>query len=255
MVVGNPNFVPIVVSAELGTGHARVLLTAEDAARRSLASPDLSLRAGFYDLAASVETPTSRVEATFRWLIPDERGIYVAYTDFTHAGDWGVEVTTHATGQADRTGRVTFSVREQTTTPAIGDDAPASDTLSASDAAGLRAISTDDDPDPAFYRLSIRDAIAAGMPFVIVFANPAQCASRTCGPALDLVKEVAPTYEGRVNFIHVEPWSSRRSMPTANGWSSRRSTNGACPPSRTSSSWTAMARLRRSSRARPIPTS
>src|SRR5438093_5463399 len=75
MVVGNPNFVPIVVSAELGTGHARVLLTAEDAARRSLASPDLSLRAGFYDLAASVETPTSQEEATFRWLIPDSKGI------------------------------------------------------------------------------------------------------------------------------------------------------------------------------------
>jgi len=60
--------------------------------------------------------------------------------------------------------------------------------------------------DPAFYRLSVRDAIAAGMPFVVVFATPAFCTSRTCGPALELAKSVAPDYAGRVNFVHVEPY-------------------------------------------------
>jgi hypothetical protein len=206
MVVGNPNFVPIVVSAELGVGHARVLLTAEDAARRSLASPNLSLQAAFYDLATSVETPTTTEVPTFRWLIPDSKGIYVTYVDFLHAGDWGVEVTGQAASQADVTGRVTFSVRDETSTPAIGADAPPSDTLTAGDAAALKAISTDSSPDPAFYRLSIREAIAAAKPFVVVFASPALCTSGVCGPALDLVKQVAPAYDGRVNFIHVEPY-------------------------------------------------
>jgi hypothetical protein len=206
VVVGNPNFVPIVVSAELGTGHARVLLTAEDAARRSLASPDLSLQATFYDLAASVETPTATEAATFRWLIPDSKGIYVTYVDFPHAGDWGVEVSGHAANQEKVSGRVTFSVREQTSTPAIGSDAPPSDTPTAADAGALKAISTDQSPDLAFYRLSISDAIAARKPFVVVFASPALCTSGVCGPALEQVKQVAPTYDGRVNFIHVEPY-------------------------------------------------
>jgi hypothetical protein len=40
----------------------------------------------------------------------------------------------------------------------------------------------------------------------VVFATPAFCESRTCGPALDLVKQVAPAYAGRVTFIHVEPY-------------------------------------------------
>ena len=184
-VIANPNFVPILVSAETGTGHSRMLVTIEDAALRSLASPDLSVSESFYDLAASVDNPTTQVDGTFHWLIPDSKGIYVSYADFPHAGDWGLEVTASAAGEPDRTGRVTFSVRETTSTPAIGADAPPSDTLTATDAAAISAISTDEDPDPAFYSLSILDAIAAGKPFVVVFATPALCTSGVCGPALD----------------------------------------------------------------------
>jgi len=205
-VVGNGDFIPILVSAELGTGHARVLITLEDKAGRSLAASDVTVDESFYDLAASVDTPASKVAGTFRWLIPDTKAIYTSYTDFAHAGDWGVEVTAHQAGKDDRTARVTFSVRATTQTPAIGADAPPSDTLTSSDPAGLVVISTDTNPDPAFYRLSVRQAIAAGKPFVLVFATPAFCVSGTCGPALDLVKQVAPGYVGRVNFIHVEPY-------------------------------------------------
>jgi hypothetical protein len=204
--VGTTDFIPKVVSSELVTGRNRVIITIQDRAGRVLAAPDVSISMAFYDLGVSVDTAAGQAEGTFRWLIPDTRGTYVAYTDFTHAGDWGVEVTARANGQPDRVARVLFSVRDGGTTPAIGADAPPSDTLTASDPAALVAVSTDQHPDPAFYSLSTRDAIAAGKPFVVVFATPAFCVSGTCGPALDLVKEVAPDYAGRVNFIHVEPY-------------------------------------------------
>jgi hypothetical protein len=205
-VVGNADFVPILVSAEVGVGHSRILIAVQDSAGRTLAAPDLTVDERFYDLAASIETPVSQVAGTFRWLIPETKGIYTAYADFSRAGDWGIEVTGHQAGQSDRTARVTFSVRQTTQTPAIGADAPPSDTLTAADPSVLVAVSTDTHPDPAFYALSIRDAIAAGKPFVLVFATPAFCTSGTCGPALDLVKQVAPEYGGQVNFIHVEPY-------------------------------------------------
>jgi hypothetical protein len=205
-VVATGDFIPILVSAEVGTGHGRVLITIQDRAGSALASPDLTVDESFYDLAASVDTPVSQAAGTFRWLIPDSKAIYTAYADFARAGDWGIEVTGHEAGKADRTARVTFSVREKTDTPAIGADAPPSDTLTATDPAAIVAISTDTDPDPAFYTLSVKDAIAAGKPFVLVFATPLFCTSGTCGPALDLVKQVAPDYVGRVNFIHVEPY-------------------------------------------------
>ena len=204
--VGNSDFIPLLVNSELATGSQRIMVEVQDSAGRSLTSVDLAVQIGLYDLAASTETPVSQATGTFRWLIPDTKAIYTASGTFAHAGDWGLEVTGHAAGVADRTARVTFSVRDKTDTPAIGADAPPSDTLTATDPAALPAISTDAHPDPTFYTLTVKEAVAAGKPFVLVFATPLFCTSGTCGPALDLVKEVAPTYVGKVNFIHVEPY-------------------------------------------------
>jgi hypothetical protein len=216
-VVGNADFVPNLVSAEVAVGRSRVLITVEDSAGRTLAAPELTVHERFYDLAASTDTPVAEESGTFRWLIPDTKGIYTAYADFDRAGVWGLEVTGHQAGQSDRTARATFSVRETTQTPAIGADAPPSDTLTVTDPSALAAISTDEHPDPAFYALSVHDAIEAGKPFVLVFATPAFCTSGACGPALDLVKQVAPQYSGRVNFLHVEPYllefSNGRTQP------------------------------------------
>lgn len=205
-VVANSDFVPVMVSTELGTGPTRVMITLRDGEGRSLAGPDVTVDERFYDLAASTETPVSEATGTFRWLIPDAKGIYTADADFARAGVWGMEVTGHETGKPDRSARMIFSVREKTDTPAIGADAPASDTLTATDPAAIVAISTDQDPDPVLYTLSVKDAIDAGKPFVLVFATPLFCTSGTCGPALDLVRQVMPDYIGRVNFIHVEPY-------------------------------------------------
>jgi hypothetical protein len=205
-VVTSGDFVPVLLSAEVGIGQSRLLVTVEDRDGRALAAPELTLDERFYDLAASVDSPVDHASGTFRWLIPDTKGVYTSTTDFAHAGDWGMEVTGHQPGHPDRTARVTFSVRQTTQTPAIGTDAPPSDSPTASDPAALATISTDRHPDPAFYTLSIRDAIAAGKPFVLVFATPAFCTSGTCGPALELVKQVAADYRGRVNFLHVEPY-------------------------------------------------
>ncbi len=205
-VVANTDFIPEVFNSELAVGDNRVMVLPTNQAGTPLASPDMTMDMAFYDLAASVDTPVDEETGTFRWLIPDAKGIFTAPTTFSHAGDWGVEVTAHQDGEADATARVLFSVRETTNTPAIGADAVPSDTVTVTDPAGLPAITTDPDPDPSFYTLSIRDAIAAGKPFVIVFATPAFCTSGVCGPALDQVRSISGDYTGRVNFIHVEPY-------------------------------------------------
>jgi hypothetical protein len=45
-----------------------------------------------------------------------------------------------------------------------------------------------------------------GRPFLVIFSTPAFCATRTCGPALDIVKLAAADYTDDVAFIHVEPY-------------------------------------------------
>ena len=69
----------------------------------------------------------------------------------------------------------------------------------------LARISTDAAPDPAFYEVSVRDALAAHDPFVLVFATPKFCASAQCGPTLERVKAVAAGVPD-VTFINVEPY-------------------------------------------------
>lgn len=205
-VVTNSDFVPYLVNTDLAVDTIRIMVDLQDSQGRELSSPDLDVHLALYDLAASVETPVTQADATFRWLIPDAKGIYATPVTFGHGGDWGLEVTGTASGNAAQTARVVFSVRDASQTPAIGADAPPSDTLTATDPAALVAISTDEHPDAAFYALSVKDAIAAGKPFVLVFATPLFCTSGVCGPALDQVKAIAPDYIGRVTFVHVEPY-------------------------------------------------
>ncbi len=174
-----------------------------------VASPDLPVRLGFFDLAADPERPVVETEARFEWAVENEAGLYVAPVDFGRAGDWGVEVVAGRAG-SERTVRARFEVKQKSLTPSIGARAPASETPTGDDLDGVRRISTDPDPDPDFYRLSVEEAVASGMPSVVVFSTPAFCRTRTCGPALEVVKEVAGRFKGRVNFVHVEPYRLRQ---------------------------------------------
>ena len=198
--------IPIPVSSELTVGPNRMLVNLIDGANEPLAAPDRAVRLQLYDLAADPRTPRSQADALYTPIVEGRPGLYRAYVTFERAGDWGLEAIATEPGGAQRTGRMVFSVRESGTTPAIGAQAPSSDTPTASTAADVAAISTDDDPDADFYRLSVADALAANQPFVLIFATPAFCRTATCAPALDVVKSVAAFHKDRVAFIHVEPY-------------------------------------------------
>jgi len=111
--------------------------------------------------------------------------------DFTAAGDWAAEFSTTKDGRPETT-RVKFQVAEKSSTPGIGAKAPITRTPTLADVGGdVKRLSTDQNPDLAFYRVSVDEAIRKHQPFVLVFATPAFCTSRQCGPTLDAVKEIA----------------------------------------------------------------
>jgi hypothetical protein len=199
-IIANP------VSTEIAVGHDRLLVNIYNTQNQSLVSPDRPVELRFYDVASDPATPAFTADTAYLQILPPSIGLYRASVDFPHAGQWGLEaITTEADG-SHLTGRMLFDVRESTTTPAIGAPAPSADTPTASTPDEVKAIATDPSPDPDFYRLSIADALAAGKPFLLIFATPAFCTSRTCGPALDIVKSVAADYKDKVNFINVEPY-------------------------------------------------
>jgi hypothetical protein len=64
--------------------------------------------------------------------------------------------------------------------------------------------------------------MAQGKPQVIVFASPQLCTSRVCGPMVDVVRLLIPTYGDRVVFTHQEVWqdaSAQTLSPTMVEWS------------------------------------
>jgi hypothetical protein len=199
--------IPVPVSSEIAVGPDRLLVNLLDASTNaSVASADHPVQLKLYNLAVDATNPAVTADAVYMTTIPQLPGLYRAMVNLPSAGQWGLEAVLDP-GTADaKTGRFIFDVAPTTTTPAIGAAVKPEDTPTATDAAGIAAISTDTDPEPDFYTTSISQALAAHEPFVLVFATPLFCRSATCGPTLNVVKSVAADYKDRLTFIHVEPY-------------------------------------------------
>jgi hypothetical protein len=199
--------IPYPVSSEITVGSNRLLVNLLDASTNtSTASVDHPLQLRLYDMSLDATQPAFTVDASYLPTIAGLPGLYRAMVPFNHAGAWGLEAIQDPGTDQALTGRFVFDVRASGTTPAIGASVMAEETPTAADAAAIATISTDDDPDPDFYTTSISAALAVHEPFVVVFATPAFCRSATCGPTLDVVKQAAVDYKGRLTFIHVEPY-------------------------------------------------
>ncbi|HYO44727.1 MAG TPA: hypothetical protein VES19_16120 [Candidatus Limnocylindrales bacterium] len=201
----SPSVIPVIIGQQ-EKGPARFVFSFLDSAGNlPAASPERTAQIAF--IAPGSTEPGVAVKAEFVWAIEGSRGEYVAYTEFPQAGDWkAIFVTQLADGPQEAIG-VAFQVQEELPVIDIGEKAPASKTPTASDVGGdLKQISTDLNPEPGFYELSVSDAIAAGTPFVLVFATPAFCQSAQCGPTLERVKQAAAEAPDDIAFINVEPY-------------------------------------------------
>jgi hypothetical protein len=203
-----PTVYPVIVNSarSLSCGENRLLFTFLDAANQPVGSPDRTAAVTLYNLGRDGSAPVQTVEGTFVWGIEGERGFYVATATFPEAGRWGAEFSTQLNDAAAETIRMTFDVATDPPVVRVGEEAPASETPTGDSVDGdLAQISTDPDPDPALYETSVKDALEAGDPFVLVFATPAFCATAQCGPTLDRVKPLVAEFPG-MTFIHAEPY-------------------------------------------------
>jgi hypothetical protein len=122
-----------------------------------------------------------------------ELGVFVSHPSFDQPGTWGM----------------------------LGAQAPASHNRTVATEPDLSKLTSDDQPDPELYQLTIADAIASGRPTVVLFATPRFCTSRTCGPTLELLKGLKRDYSDRANFIHVEiyqDFATLQPVPEVEEW-------------------------------------
>ena len=86
--------------------------------------------------------------------------------------------------------------------PAVGERPPAIETPTVASAGTVEEIDTRVPPD-TMHDVSFRDVVGR-RPVALLFATPALCESRVCGPVVDIAEQLKATYGDRMAFIHQE---------------------------------------------------
>ena len=141
-------------------------------------------------------------------------GVYQALdVTFDQPGFWGVRVSATIGGD-DVTANASFPVVAEAQVPAPGQPAPRTDNPTAGapgvdpEAIESRAQSGSPIPDTSLHTTSIKSALDAKKPTVVVVSTPVYCVSQFCGPITDSVQALAddPAYKDKVAFVHLEVW-------------------------------------------------
>ncbi len=132
----------------------------------------------------------------------DVKGVYHADVELPGPGRW-LLLTVTRSGEELLGGAATVRVRRSSPVPAVGDAAPRVHTPTLASVGGdVSRIDTRIPPD----RLHDDDLadVLGRRPVALLFATPALCRSRVCGPVADEAVQLATAYGERVAFIHNE---------------------------------------------------
>lgn len=145
------------------------------------------------------------------------RNIYVVHLRVSRPGRYWLVAEPEG---ADIQALATLDVKRRSDSAAVGAQAPASETSTLASTGGrTKELTTRDPPDRPLLRYSVAGSLAAKKPFVVAFATPRYCASRTCGPVVDVVDHLRRRFERRgIRFIHVEVYAANNPQRGYNRW-------------------------------------
>jgi hypothetical protein len=148
----------------------------------------------------------------------DADEIFVTHLDLEEPGKYWVLAEPVGGRKIQAIGNVV--VAADSAAPTVGDEAIASETPTIESTGGdFAALTTRQPPDRGLLRHSVADSLAAKVPFVLTFATPRYCTSRTCGPVVDVVDTVRKRYEqDGVRFSHVEIYEDNDPAMPYNRW-------------------------------------
>ncbi|MGH2524070.1 MAG: TlpA family protein disulfide reductase [Anaerolineales bacterium] len=151
--------------------------------------------------------------------VPGWSGEAVSYSDYDppywviqpqlpHAGFWGLGAIITLADSTQTPGQFTVEALEKSSGPDVGDIPPASANRTQATEPDLSKLTSDPQPEPGLYQLTVADALKSGKPTVVTFATPAFCESRLCAPVVDSVKSVYGEMKDSANFIHIEVYKT-----------------------------------------------
>lgn len=127
--------------------------------------------------------------------------VYSADVTLPRSGSWSALVLSDTdAGLLGATAMI--EVRADDPIPAVGDPAPRTHTETISDVGEISEIETRDPPD-TMHDVDFADVVGE-KPVALLFATPALCESRVCGPVTDIAEQLKTEYGDRLQFIHEE---------------------------------------------------
>jgi hypothetical protein len=131
------------------------------------------------------------------------RSIYVAKVPFKKAGNYAVMGVVKLDGRLVATDPAAAQVTDKDPIPEVGDQAPRIVTPTVASVGGnVKAIDTRVPPG-TMHDVNFADVVGK-KPVLLLFATPALCQSRVCGPVVDIAEEVKASHKGDAAFIHME---------------------------------------------------
>jgi hypothetical protein len=139
---------------------------------------------------------------------PDEaKNVYVVpRVNFDAKGPWVAIAMIKGKGGLEAS-RVPTPVAGESSVPEVGEKATVIHTPTAADVHGDLAKIDTRIPHDRMHKIDFADVVGK-QPVVLVFATPALCQSRVCGPVVDVAQQVADEYKGKADFIHMEIWEN-----------------------------------------------
>lgn len=204
--------VPVTVDLAVGTNRFAFAVFDEDRAPVRVAKIDVT-----YLPLSGEEREERTAEAVFRKWPTGHAGVFSVTVEFDRAGPWGM--LGRFTGDDGKAvlAQTGVTVKEHSSSPAIGQAVPSSDSRTLDTAGDLGKLTSALSPDPDLYRVSIADAVGSGLPTVVSFATPAFCSTATCGPQVDILAKLKDRYAPSANFIHIEVYENPHEMLTNQG--------------------------------------
>jgi hypothetical protein len=151
----------------------------------------------------------------------DDHGVthlYVAHLRLDRPGTYWVLAEPVGGRRVQAIGNL--EVEDEPDAPGVGSKAyPSRTPTLESENGNVAALTTRNPPDRELLRYSVADSLRERRPFVLTFATPKFCTSRTCGPVVDVVDAVRKRFAlTDIRFIHVEVYEGNNPALGPNRW-------------------------------------
>lgn len=137
---------------------------------------------------------------------------WIAYPTIPSAGFWGVTAEILLADGRSVTSQFTIDAKAVNEAISAGEMAPLSQNRTLATEPDINKLSSGNEPDPAFYQLTVAEAVASGKPTVVGFITPGLCESKWCAPVLNSVATVRAQVGDAANFIHIEVYEDFQTL-------------------------------------------